>query len=123
MRAILKYDVRDFFRASAEGRCRSLMPFMQSLASALPVLSTLDQLALHLPAVVRQVTPPPELQDWAIWLAEIGFLPGESVRVIARGAPGGDPLVVRIGDSTFALRKAEAACVRVLPAADGGDIA
>ena len=54
------------------------------------------------------------------WLAEIGFLPGESVRVIARGAPGGDPLVVRIGDSTFALRKAEAACIRVLPAAGEG---
>ncbi len=40
--------------------------------------------------------------------------------MIARGAPGGDPLVVRIGDSTFALRKAEAACVRVVPAAGEG---
>jgi ferrous iron transport protein A len=30
--------------------------------------------------------------------------------------PGGDPLVVRIGVSTFALRRAEAACVRVAPA-------
>ncbi len=96
---------------------------MQSLASVPPDSSALDRLALHVPAVVRQITPPPEMQDWAIWLAEIGFLPGESVRVIARGAPGGDPLVVRIGDSTFALRKAEAACVQVLPAAEGGDIA
>ncbi len=65
---------------------------------------------------MHDITPPPELQDWAIWLAEIGFLPGEQVRVIARGAPGGDPLVVRIGDSTFALRRAEAACVQVVPA-------
>jgi len=32
---------------------------------------------------------------------------------MARGLPGGDPLVVRIGQSTFALRQAEAACVRV----------
>ncbi len=66
---------------------------------------------------------PSEMQDWAIWLAEIGFLPGESVRVIARGAPGGDPLVVRIGDSTFALRRDEAACVQVMPAIDGKDAA
>jgi hypothetical protein len=30
---------------------------------------------------------------------------------------GGDPLVVRIGGSTFALRRAEAAAVRVLRSA------
>lgn len=82
--------------------------------------SPLDRLALHAPAIVHQVIAPPGMPDWANWLAEIGFLPGESVRVIARGAPGGDPLVVRIGDSTFALRKAEAACIRVLPAAGEG---
>ena len=83
-----------------------------------PNSSPLDRLALHAPAIVHQVVAPPAMSDWANWLAEIGFLPGESVRVIARGAPGGDPLVVRIGDSTFALRKAEAACIHVLPAAD-----
>ncbi len=99
------------------------MPVMQSLASPPSVYSSLDQLALQAPALVHEVTPPPELQDWAIWLAEIGFLPGEQVRVIARGAPGGDPLVVRIGDSTFALRRAEAACVQVVPAIDQRDAA
>ncbi|RZL09316.1 MAG: ferrous iron transport protein A [Rubrivivax sp.] len=51
--------------------------------------------------------------EWAHRLAEIGFLPGEPLRLIARGLPGGDPLAVRIGSSTFALRRAEAACVRV----------
>ncbi len=45
-------------------------------------------------------------------LAEIGFLPGETVRVLAR-VPGGNPIAVRIGNSTFALRRHEAACVRV----------
>lgn len=45
-------------------------------------------------------------------LAEIGFLPGEQVRVMAR-VVGGDPIAVRIGTSTFALRRHEAACVRV----------
>jgi Fe2+ transport system protein FeoA len=34
---------------------------------------------------------------------------------MARGL-GGDPLVVRVGWSTYALRLAEADCVRVLPA-------
>ena len=48
-------------------------------------------------------------------LIEIGFLPGERVRVLARGVPGGSPLAVRVGTSTFALRKAEARCVQVTP--------
>ncbi len=96
---------------------------MPSLAPAPLALSPLDRLASHVPALVQQVTPPPDLQEWAIWLAEIGFLPGETVRIIARGAPGGDPLVVRIGDSTFALRKAEAACVQVSLIEEGGDSA
>jgi ferrous iron transport protein A len=46
-------------------------------------------------------------------LEELGFLPGEHVAVLARGAPGREPLAVRIGHSTFALRRSEAACVRV----------
>lgn len=45
-------------------------------------------------------------------LAEIGFLPGESIRVLAR-VPGGGPIAVRIGSSTFALRRHEASCVRL----------
>jgi ferrous iron transport protein A len=46
-------------------------------------------------------------------LVEIGFLPGERVRVVARGPFGGAPLAVRIGTSTFALRRLEAQCVHV----------
>jgi ferrous iron transport protein A len=46
-------------------------------------------------------------------LIEIGFLPGERVRIIARGALGGTPVAVRVGTSTFALRRIEARCVRV----------
>jgi ferrous iron transport protein A len=48
-------------------------------------------------------------------LADIGFIPGETVMVMARAWPGGDPLVVRVGVSTFALRRAEAQCVTVVP--------
>jgi ferrous iron transport protein A len=48
-------------------------------------------------------------------LLEIGFLPGERVRVIAQGFPGRDPLAVRVGHTTFALRGYEAALIRVVP--------
>lgn len=55
--------------------------------------------------------------EWAAQLEDIGFLAGERVSIMARGLPGGDPLVVRVGLSTFALRLVEAACVLVTPAA------
>jgi ferrous iron transport protein A len=48
-------------------------------------------------------------------LAELGFLPGEAVRVVARGLMGRDPIAVRVGTGTFALRLIEAACIRVCP--------
>lgn len=49
----------------------------------------------------------------AMRLIEIGFVPGETLEVIAEARPGGDPLAVRIGGSCFALRRREAAAVRV----------
>ncbi len=55
--------------------------------------------------------------DLAARLGEIGFVAGERVRVLAR-APLGDPIAVRVGSSTFALRLAEAACVLVEPVGD-----
>jgi ferrous iron transport protein A len=76
-------------------------------------MTPLHELRLHEPALVREVQAPADLREWKTRLEEIGFLPGEPVRVVARGVPGGDPLVVRIADSTFALRRAEAACVQV----------
>ncbi len=75
---------------------------------------------LHAPLRVLQVTSPDASPDWADRLAEIGFLPGEPVTVIARAQPGGDPLAVRVGLSTFALRRAEAACIRVTALTEGG---
>jgi ferrous iron transport protein A len=76
-------------------------------------MTRLHELQLHTPALVHEVFAPEASPEWRTRLEEIGFLPGEAVRVIARGAPGADPLVVRIADSTFALRRAEAACVQV----------
>jgi ferrous iron transport protein A len=48
-------------------------------------------------------------------LAELGFLPGEAVRVVARGLMAREPIAVRVGTGTFALRLFEAACIRVCP--------
>lgn len=50
-------------------------------------------------------------------LRDLGFVPGEPVRVVARGLIGADPLVVQIGFTRFALRRAEAARIIVQVAA------
>jgi len=49
----------------------------------------------------------------AVRLAELGFVQGEPVRVVAKGPVGGDPLLVQIGYTRFALRRSEAARVMV----------
>jgi ferrous iron transport protein A len=46
-------------------------------------------------------------------LRDLGFVPGARCEVVARMWPGGDPMAVRVGGSTFALRRAEAVAVRV----------
>ncbi|MDM4765528.1 FeoA family protein [Pelomonas sp. SE-A7] len=78
---------------------------------------TLDQADIGAPLRVSKVQVPAEAPEWGPWLEQIGFVPGEPVRLMARAALGGDPLVVRIGHSTFALRRAEAACIEVATAA------
>lgn len=75
----------------------------------------LDQAPLATPYAVHDIVYPHGSSDWPQRLEELGFLPGERVMITARGAPGGEPLAVRVGHSTFALRRAEAACVRVRP--------
>lgn len=78
--------------------------------------ATLDIASIGQALAVQNVQAPHSAPEWARWLEEIGFIAGERVMLMARGLPGGDPLVVRIGQSTFALRRAEAACVRVASA-------
>jgi len=75
--------------------------------------ATLDLASIGDALTVQKVEAPRESPEWARWLEEIGFIVGEQVMLMARALPGGDPMVVRIGQSTFALRRAEAACVRV----------
>ena len=59
--------------------------------------------------------------DWAdhphlkVWFDRISERPAvqKAVQVLARGAWGGNPLAVRVGQATFALRQQEAAMVQV----------
>ncbi|MCY7355025.1 MAG: ferrous iron transport protein A [Lysobacter sp.] len=46
-------------------------------------------------------------------LRELGFVAGEPVQVMAAGPVGAEPLLVQIGCTRFALRRSEAARVRV----------
>jgi ferrous iron transport protein A len=46
-------------------------------------------------------------------LLELGFIPGEAFEVVAEIWPGGDPIAVRLGNTTFALRRREAGAVMV----------
>lgn len=48
-------------------------------------------------------------------LVELGFVHGAEVEVVESMWPSGDPLAVRVRGSTFALRRAEAAAVMVVP--------
>lgn len=56
--------------------------------------------------------------DIGLRLLELGFVEGEPLRVIAHGYPGNEPIAVRIGKTTFALRRFEADHVLVVPAAE-----
>jgi len=58
--------------------------------------------------------------DIGLRLLELGFVEGESLRVIAHGYPGHEPLAVRIGSATFALRRFEADHVLVVTAPQPG---
>jgi ferrous iron transport protein A len=75
----------------------------------------LDAWPLHRDAWVTGFLPTthPDQEHTVLRLLEIGFLPGERVRLMAASLPGRDPLAVRVGHSTFALRRHEAALITV----------
>ncbi len=47
-------------------------------------------------------------------LTELGFFPGEVVTLLRRGPGGREPIAVQIGETLFALRCIEAACIQVI---------
>jgi ferrous iron transport protein A len=74
---------------------------------------TLDQLSNNVTKRVKRVESLPELPEISYQLEEIGFIPGEKVTILRRNLMGGDPLMVRVGLSTFALRKKEASLIEL----------
>lgn len=78
----------------------------------------LTELAKGVAAIVDHVTDQHSADAVAARLRDLGFVPGEPVRVVAAAPWGGDPIVVQIGSTRFALRRAEAQRV-MLQAAQG----
>jgi ferrous iron transport protein A len=73
----------------------------------------LSELPPFTSAVVDQVSNVTNDDPIAQRLRELGFVSGEPVRIVARGPFGADPLLVQIGFTRFALRRAEAQRVTI----------
>jgi len=73
----------------------------------------LSDLPLRTPVAVTSVEDRHPNDAIARRLRELGFVAGEPVQVVARGPVGGEPLLVQVGYTRFALRREEAARVRV----------
>ena len=69
---------------------------------------TLSELPLHASAVVDSVQDLHANDAIARRLRELGFVKGEEVRLVAKGPVGGEPLLVQVGFTRFALRISEA---------------
>ncbi|CRD50549.1 MULTISPECIES: FeoA family protein [Stenotrophomonas] len=69
---------------------------------------TLSELPLHTSAVVESVQDLHANDAIARRLRELGFVNGEEVRLVAKGPVGGEPLLVQVGFTRFALRISEA---------------
>ncbi len=77
---------------------------------------TLLALARHQSARVVQVDDRKPNDPVSRRLRELGFVPGETVSVVATGPVGADPVLVQVGYTRFALRRQEAGRVQVEPA-------
>ena len=64
-------------------------------------------------AVVECVDDAQAADPIAQRLRDLGFVNGEPVRVVAVGPMGGDPVLIQIGFTRFALRRAEASRISV----------
>ena len=80
---------------------------------------TLNQLARRTPAIVEGVEDHLPNDAIARRLRELGFVAGEQVEIVAAGPFGAEPLLVQVGFTRFALRRAEAARVRLRRDGDG----
>jgi ferrous iron transport protein A len=75
---------------------------------------TLAELPKRTIAIVERVDDIAPNDAIARRLRELGFVAGEAVEVMAQAPFGGDPILVQVGYTRFALRRIEAARVRVV---------
>jgi ferrous iron transport protein A len=81
---------------------------------------TLDRLPRGQAARVCAVVPRGPADAIGRRLGELGFVAGEAVRLVAHGPFGREPVVVQVGFTRFALRRAEAQRVQVEALAESG---
>lgn len=89
----------------------TLPPEMERNTERMPTLDTLSRGDAAVIASVVYRTPKDPI---AARLSALGFVAGESVRVVATGPFGKDPIAVCLGTARFALRRSEAARVSLL---------
>lgn len=78
----------------------------------------LSELKAKQTAIIRQVLQTADggtsLNDLvANRLETLGFVPGTPVQVITKGIFGGDPILIQVGFTRFALRKVEAQRIEI----------
>jgi ferrous iron transport protein A len=73
-------------------------------------ITSIDQLAVGSSATVVLLGN----DSLSLKLMEMGLIPGKTIKVIKRTSYG-DPIAIRYGDTTLALRKNEAQKVQVKP--------
>ena len=86
-------------------------------AKVSPASITLDKLPVRTKATIQSIKP--GAHDGGALkrrLMELGFVPGEQVQVLRRVFAGRGPLAVRVGTSTFAMRRLESSLIEVIPA-------
>ncbi|MBP6596548.1 MAG: ferrous iron transport protein A [Arenimonas sp.] len=74
---------------------------------------TLSELPSGIDAIVDFVQDKAPGDSIARRLRDLGFVSGEAVKLLARGPLGGEPLLVQVGYTRFAMRGGEAARVRL----------
>ncbi len=74
---------------------------------------TLNDLPRRTPAIVESVDDHSPNDNIARRLRELGFVAGEQVEIVAAGPLGGEPLLVQVGFTRFALRRTEASRVQL----------
>ena len=82
----------------------------------------LSELPRRIAAIVDLVEDQTPNDAIARRLRELGFVNGERVEVMAAGPIAAEPLLVQVGFTRFALRRSEAARVRVITDHGGTEV-